>query len=60
MYTFGVVFRDADRTPLMVEAAIIDGRKETDRGDSHTFRAGGRVVAVVPKAAVLYIEKLNE
>ena len=50
---------NGEKRELIVKAMGIRGNRETDKGDSYTFSAGARVVAVIPKAQVLFIEQIS-
>ena len=59
MPTFRIVFVNGEKRELTVEAHKVSGNQPSEKGDSYTFSNGSNVVAVVPKAQVLYIEKVN-
>ncbi len=58
MPTFRITFIDG--TQREVKAFKIEGNKPSDRGDTYSFIAGNRAEAVVPKAQVKIIEKIDD
>ena len=58
MPTFRITFIDGSQRE--VQAFKIDGNKPSDRGDSYSFMIGNRAAAVVPKAQVKIIEKIDD
>ena len=59
MPEYRVVFVNGEKRELTVGAHKITGNDADDRGNSYTFHSGSTVIAVIPKAQVLFIEKVN-
>ena len=60
MPKYRVVFVNGEKRELIVDAFVIRGNDQDDKGDTYTFKTGSTVVAVVPKCQVLYVELIND